>query len=728
MNEQDLADRRLHREREARKAAERLLEEKSRELFRINTDLEAALDQVNDMQHRLQMALWAGEETIWEWEAASDEVREQTFRDIHGNAVFDRYPLLRMLQRAHPDDVGMVWLAWQQHLFGLVQHYQVEYRTQTAVGWRWVRARGRATDRDDLGLALRVTGMLKDVTALREVEESQRLLAAAFSSTQDAMLILGADHIIHQANDAFLELTGLSAEKVLGRKASTLLSCTTSDLLSERLTQAEIEPWRGELLTQRANGGAAVVEANVSPVRNPTGTLTHLVMSVRDISEKRKQAVRLERLARYDALTGLPNRQHLEDAVSHGLQQRRIDEVLAVMFIDLDGFKEINDSLGHAAGDMLLQEVAKRLMATLRRRDLVSRWGGDEFVVLLEPLRQLEEVDRVIEKVQVALDQPFLVGGHQVSVTLSMGISACPMHGEDVQTLLRHADSAMYEAKRTGRNRSVLYRPEMNEHLLERVKLANLLRRAPQNGELYLVLQPKVDPKTERLAGAEVLMRWKSAELGQVSPTRFIPLAEELGLMELLGRWLVDESMTLAGRWQRDGWDLHLAINLSARQFRDEQMPAKLQALAVKQGVPPGRIELEITESVLLEDVNVARKRVGELKDMGFRLALDDFGTGYSSLSYLKELPFDRVKIDRSFISDLGTAPRSIAMLSGIVALCKGLGLEVTAEGVETPAQLAIIRAEGVDEVQGYYYHPPLMLEDFDTLMAHVWTPADTGT
>jgi diguanylate cyclase (GGDEF)-like protein/PAS domain S-box-containing protein len=712
---EELWQRRLDRERRARKTAEQLLTEKSRELYQSTVELKQALAASED-QRRLQLALWGSGELIWEWQAQDNLMRLHYFSSQPGETLCETLPWAEWVQRLHPDDQDAALRAWDDHLCGHCDYYDLEFRVRSTPedAWHWLRTQGRAVERDAAGLAQRITGTCKDISRQREAEEHLRLLAAAFANNRDACAVLASDKRVLQANAAFLELMGIGPAQLPELRLDQRL--LDNDERCPWPVLGSTDHWQGELTCLRQNGQRTPIELTSTLVRTRDQPLGQLVLSLRDISERRRAADHLQHLARLDVLTQLPNRLQIQERLQRALQHRQDDSYLALLFVDLDDFKQVNDAFGHDIGDALLQQVAMRLQHTLRQDDLVARWGGDEFVVLLE-LRCQDEVLLVADKLLKALNEPMDFAGHILTATPSIGIALAPEHGEEAGDLLRHADAAMYVAKREGRNQYALYRPELNEQLLQRVRLANLLRRALAQHQLSLALQPKIRLSDRRIVGAEALLRWDTDEFGRVAPDSFIPLAEELGLIVPIGHWLVREAAELLDDWQGRGWSLTLAINLSARQLRDEQLLAVLCESMEQCAAPAEALELEVTESILLEDAAFARQRLQALRDAGFRIALDDFGTGYSSLSYLKDLPLDRVKIDRSFISDLEQSPRGRALLSSIVGLCRALSLQTTAEGVETAAQLQLVQAEGIDEVQGYYYYPPLSIEAFNRLL-----------
>ncbi len=712
-NELALLQRRLEREREARKQAEQLLNDKAGELLAINQALQTALADMADVQLRLRLALWGSGELMWEWDATSNDIHLHRFEAPDGQETVEVIPFPTVSERIHPDDFPSAMLVWNSHLLGNTEVYDVEYRIKGETGWRWIRTRGRAIERNSAGVATRISGTRKDISGQRAAEENQRLLAAAFANTRDAIMVLAADQRILQVNAACAKLLGHPLEQLIGHTVDKqLLDSSGHFPWSTFLGQ---HSWQGELTCIQAGGSRLPLDVTASAIRDADGKLTQLVLSLRDISERQRAAENVERLTRYDHLTQLPNRQQFQQQLEQRLKSLASGEQLAVLFLDLDGFKEINDALGHQAGDALLMQVADRLQHSLRKRDVIARWGGDEFAILIST-SDTEYLD-VAKKLVTVMNDPFPFGEEMITTTISIGITLAPLHSNEAGLLLRQADAAMYAAKRDGRNRYTLYRPDMNENLLHRVKLSNLMRRAVDNGEFTLALQPKVAIPSRKIAGAEALLRWEPEELGRIPPATFIPLAEELGLIVPIGHWLMLEATGLLAQWQRDRHDIKLAINLSGRQLRDENLAAVLHEAVRLSNAPVDKLELEVTESFLLEDITFASERLQRLRDSGFSIALDDFGTGYSSLSYLKLLPLDRVKIDRSFISDLDMSPRGRALLSSIVTLCRALQLQITAEGVETQAQLDLVEADGIDEVQGYFFYRPMSISEFHRLL-----------
>jgi diguanylate cyclase (GGDEF)-like protein len=450
-------------------------------------------------------------------------------------------------------------------------------------------------------------------------------------------------------------------------------------------------------------------------VYSAQGELLGLEGFVADSTEIKTYRERLEHQATHDILTGLANRSLLNERMRQAMAHaQRQGTVMAVVFLDLDQFKFVNDTLGHTAGDELLKHAAERLRACVRDGDTVARLGGDEFVLLLAAQPHVPAVSHAVERVLSTMAQPYRMLGKEFTTTCSIGVSLFPRDGTDVETLLKHADAAMYRAKALGRNGFHFFTAEINAALSERLSLERDLRRAIQAREFHLHYQPKVALGSGALTGAEALVRWAHPELGLLSPARFIPLAEETGLILPLGEWILRQACLRARAWLDAGLDLKLiSVNISARQFEQQDLVRRVADVLGATGLPPACLELELTESMMMAHAEEYIERLNALKTLGVQLSVDDFGTGYSSLSYLKRFPVDRLKIDRSFVRDIVTDPDDAAIAQAVIRLGQILGLAVTAEGVETDEQLDFLRRHGCDEAQGYYFSPPLPPDAF---------------
>jgi len=443
-----------------------------------------------------------------------------------------------------------------------------------------------------------------------------------------------------------------------------------------------------------------------------------LVRSMQYSIERKRYQVQLEHQANYDALTGLPNRNLLHDRLKQAISAQRRVHSVAVAFIDLDHFKFVNDSLGHSAGDKLLEEVGQRLRAVLRDGDTVARLGGDEFVLILNDQNNEEVVFRAMQRVTASVNAPMVIEGKELYVTCSAGISLYPQDGPDVDTLLKNADVAMYRAKEGGRNNFQFFTTEMNELVNDRLQMENSLRRALERREFILHYQQKVDVRTGAVAGSEALLRWMHPEWGLVRPARFIPLAEETGLIVPIGDWVLHEACRQNKAWQDAGLPhIGVSVNVSARQFREKNLIARVISALTDSGLEARYLELELTESLIMQDVEQAVETMKELQNLGIHLSIDDFGTGYSSLSALKTFPVARLKIDKSFISDLDTNENDRAVAGAVISLGQKLNLRVIAEGVETDDQVAFLRDNNCDEMQGYHFSKPIAAQAIEELL-----------
>jgi diguanylate cyclase (GGDEF)-like protein len=435
---------------------------------------------------------------------------------------------------------------------------------------------------------------------------------------------------------------------------------------------------------------------------------------VEDISDRKAAEEQVQLLAYYDALTGLPNRTLLRDRLSQALASaRRRKDKVALLFLDLDRFKDINDSMGHSAGDLLLKEVAARLKRWAREQDTVARLGGDEFLIVLTDVKDIPGAAVAAERLMDAMTAEFVVQGHPLMVSCSLGISIFPEHGAESETLIKNADAAMYSAKDYGRNNFQFFTQDMNAEVVERLTLESSLRLALEKRELFLVYQPQMEIASGRITGLEALLRWQHPELGLVPPDKFIRIAENSGLIVPIGEWVLRTACSQARKWQDEGLPtVSVAVNVSAVQFRQEGFRKLIDRVLRETGLAPEYLELELTESLLLSNADVTLSVLRGLKAMGLKLAIDDFGTGYSSFSYLKHFPVSKLKIDRSFVREVAVNPDDAAITTAIISMAKSLNLKVIAEGVEDEAQMSFLRAHQCDEIQGYYFSKPLATEE----------------
>jgi diguanylate cyclase (GGDEF)-like protein/PAS domain S-box-containing protein len=472
----------------------------------------------------------------------------------------------------------------------------------------------------------------------------------------------------------------------------------------------------------RRDGVEAAIEDSAAPIHDRRGHVTGAVMVFHDVSKARALSLRMSYLAQHDNLTDLPNRILLNDRLTQATAlARRHGRKLAVLFLDGDRFKHINDSLGHAIGDRLLQSVAQRLLDCVRRSDTVSRQGGDEFVILLSEVAHAQDAAVSAEKILVAMSAPHRIDHHDVHLTVSIGIVTYPDDGTDAETLVKNADFAMYDAKNNGRNNYQFFRPDMNVRAMERQSIESGLRDAMERGEFVLHYQPKMNLETGGIIGVEALIRWHHPQRGLVPPAQFIPVAEDCGFIVPIGRWVLHEACHQARAWQDSGLrPVRIAVNVSAVELRANDFVAGVNDILTETGLDPRYLELELTETFLMQDSKSTVAVLQALKGMGVQLALDDFGTGYSSLSYLKRFPIDSLKIDRSFVRDLTTDPDDASIVTAVISMGKSLHMGVVAEGVETREQLAFLQEQSCPEGQGYYFSRPVAPEEFSQLLGAV--------
>ena len=566
-----------------------------------------------------------------------------------------------------------------------------------------------------------IVGILLDVTQLKNAQDQLRLAAKVFENSREAIVITDAENRIVSINRSFSDITGYESNEVIGRTPSILNSGEHGREFFAALWSALKKDgyWQGEIWNRRKNGELYPEWLAISTVADEQGHILHHIGIFSDITERKMADERIRFLAQHDALTGLPNRLLLEDRLRQAIASaQRQGERVAVIFVDLDHFKTINDSLGHHMGDRLLKEVAVRLTACVRASDTVSRQGGDEFVIVLAQVTDPDDVAQVAKKVLAGVGQPYAIEGLELHTTPSVGIALYPDDGSDTATLIKNADAAMYHAKDRGRNNYQYFTQALNSRAFERLSLENSLRRALERNEFLLHYQPQFNLESGAVIGAEALIRWQHPDYGLMPPNKFIPVAEDSGLIIPLGEWVLREVCRQNRAWQETGLPpIPVAANLSALQFRQENLVESIGRILRESGLAPHLLELELTESAIMKSGEATVETLRQLKGMGLRLSIDDFGTGYSSLGYLKRFPIDKLKIDRSFVRDITTDPDDAAITRAVVGMAQSLRLQVIAEGVETVEQADFLRAEGCHEIQGYLYSKPLGAAEFETFL-----------
>lgn len=567
-----------------------------------------------------------------------------------------------------------------------------------------------------------VVMVIRDITQRKHQEAELRLWAKVFEGSNEAIMILDAKLCIVLVNKTYEALMGFTAEEVVGVNAGQVGASQHPHGFFRNLIAVLTEhgSWLGELTSQRKNGETFPSWFSISRVLGSDGQVENYIAIFTDISERKKSRERLNFLAHHDSLTELPNRTLLNDRLNMAIKAaKRRQEKLGLLFIDLDRFKNINDSLGHAAGDHILRQTAMRLKNVIRSDDTVARLGGDEFVVLVPRVRDERDLAEVAIKVRGALSAPYVLEDIPLHLSPSIGIAIYPEDGDSASMLIKNADAAMYLAKEKGRNNYQFYTPLLNSRTLDRLKLEYDLRVALDLGQFELHYQPQIDALTQQLYGAEALIRWRHPERGLVPPNDFIPLAEEIGLIVPIGGWVITEAARQITKWRAEGLSqMVVSVNISALQFHQVGFLGEVQAIMEAVGAVPHSLELELTESMLMSDMDVSIAVLQKFRDLGYRIAIDDFGTGFSCLNYLRRLPVNILKIDQSFIRDMQTDEASLAIVSYIIRLAQSLGMDTIAEGVETSTEMTLLLNEECHLMQGYHFSKALPPAQFDAWLA----------
>ncbi len=561
----------------------------------------------------------------------------------------------------------------------------------------------------------RICAISTDITERQRSEEKMRHLSSALEQTADTVIITDKSGIIEYVNQGFERVTGYRKVDVLGRKPNILKSGKQGKAFYKTLWDTILQGkiFSEVFINRKKDGNIFYEEKTITPLKDSKGNVTHFTATGKDISERMETHKRIQHMAHHDALTGLPNRTLLEDRLKQALGRMRWHKrYVAVLFMDMDRFKIINDTLGHDVGDQLLQTMSKRLLNCVREGDTVARLGGDEFSIILNDIASENDIVPIAQSILNAMAQPFIYKQRELFISSSIGISLFPLDGEDTQTLLKKADIAMYQAKAQGGNNYKFYSKEDDNKAIERLTLETNLRHALERSEFLLHYQPQLDLHSGKITGVEALLRWQHPELKMVAPLHFIPLLEEIGLIIPVGEWVLHHACQQGKIWQDNNLPLqHLAVNLSICQFQQQDFVKRIEQILSETGFQPQYLVLEITEGVLAKNITAAAKTLHELHEMGIQLSIDDFGTGYSSMNYLKRLPLNMIKIDKTFVSDITENQNDASICSGIITLGHALNLNVIAEGVETLEQLYILKAENCDEIQGYLCSYPLPAE-----------------
>lgn len=672
------------------------------------------LEALRASEERLRLVLKGTGDSWWDWDLVRNVIyySPQWWRMIGLEPDAQSADPDLWHRRLHPDDCAAadaLLAALQTDSEVLVS---LELRLRHERGhYVPVLARGFVL-RDTAGRPTRLSGVNIDLTTQKQVEERLRLATRVFDSASESILVTDADNCIVLVNGAFTATTGYEASEVIGRSARSLRSPRHDAAFHAALwdTLRATGQWQGEIWSRRKDGGEYPEWLTVSRVTDDRGETTHYVAISTDITAIKQSEERLDFLANYDSLTHLPNRALFHDRLLQGLRRaQRHGTGLAVLLVDLDRFKTVNDALGRSVGDQLLLAAAQRMAASIRTGDTLARLSGDEFVLLLEGPVNAHTAASAARDLVGLFREPLQVGTHVQYLTPSIGISLYPGDGEDPESLVKHADMAMSEVKNRGRNGFQFFEPALTAGVSERLLLENALYAAVARQELRLHYQPQIDLVTGALVGVEALVRWEHPELGLILPGRFIPLAEELGIISSIGAWVLREACRQMVAWEHRGFFVpHMAVNLSVQQIEREALVDLVMECLTEAGLEPCRLGLEVTESLVMRAPEQAQVTLTRLQALGVTLAMDDFGTGYSSLAYLKRLPLKRLKIDQSFIQEIGRSAHDDAIIRAIISIGRSLGLELVAEGVERQDQAALLVQEGCWAAQGYLFSPPV--------------------
>jgi len=659
----------------------------------------------------------------WDWDIKTNELEwsDEIYR-IFGlipqefGATYDAF-----LERVHPDDRQRVGDAVNDAVANK-KPYEVEHRIVRPDGDERIGLEQGEVFYDDKGEPYRMLGTIHDITSQKESEDRLKLANRLFEHAIEGVLVTDAESKIVMINPAFTEITGYSAEEVLGQNPRMLQSERQSgEFYKEMWETLKAEGrWTGEIWNRRKNGEAFPENLSITAVMDNYGRVQQYVSVFNDLSEIKRSEEEITYKTNFDALTKLPNRALFMDRLGQAITHRFKDnKELAVLYIGVDGFRKVNESMGYATGDGLLQDIATRLTKSIGGSSTPSRFGGDEYAILLDEIESSGQVAELAAELFDMFRLPFTVGKEVLYLTVSVGVSVFPGDGRTSETLIKNSNIAMTQAKKDGRNRYSYFTPEMNERAVFRMSIENDLRVAVEQNQFIAYYQPKVDLESEMITGMETLIRWNHPTLGLMPPSDFIPIAEEAGTIVAMGDWIFSEACMQVAEWNRNGLaPVEIAVNVSGKQFAEPDIDRKIQDVLARSGLAPELLQVEITESIAMKNVESAISTMVKLKKIGLTLSLDDFGTGYSSFAYLKKFPLDYLKIDKVFVDDLATDEDDIELIAAIISMAHTLKLEVVAEGVETKEQVAVLKRLGCDMIQGYYFGKPMPANEMEKVLA----------
>ena len=678
------------------------------------------LKTIQQNEERLVLALKGSNSGLWDWSAATDVIYEPRLAHMDQCKESNELPFKERLAAVHYKDKNQFTNLWRSFLKGETEVFDVNYRLKNSAGeWQWFRDIAMVSKYDTAGKAARVTGTFTNITEKQAANEKSRLYSKAFENTLDIIVILDKSQKISAANNALEKVTGRDIGGILGKPIEHILHPLNETDDAESIIEIVLKEhhWKGEACLVKESGAEITVLVNAT-IFTENDTDLYYVISMSDISKQKQAEIDLKKLVNYDSLTGLPNRTLLLDRITHAIPHcRRYNKRLAVFFVDLDRFKQINDTLGHDVGDQLLIKTAEILADSCRENDTVARLGGDEFVIVLEDIDSVTAINRIVQNILLRMKVPVQLKDSQVTVSSSIGISIFPQDANNADVLLKHADIAMYHAKSKGRNNFQYFEEHMNRAVNMRLDIENKVRYAVENKEFFLAYQPQYNFDTGELRGVEALARWRTSEGELVSPSKFVPVAEDLGLINTITEELIVIAIKQLADWRERGYDIKLAFNLSAQHIYAKHFIPFVEKLARRFPETLPSLEFELTESSLMTDIEKGRRIFEKLDDFNIELALDDFGTGYSSLKYLSSLPISKLKIDRSFVKRISSSYENDTIIQAIISLAKSLDLKTVAEGIETTSQFSFLSNAGVDYAQGFLLAKPLEIAVIESLL-----------